>query len=216
MDILRRFDEGRRLTDDDVLWMTAKDREYYSEILKAAFHEREAEFYVDEYRRTADSWNAVNASGHYRKCKQAKKAHDLLTSIPAERQKTPRLRSAIATTHGGAMRDLKRLDEALDLGNHAHALTPQDFRPCTLLGAINFELGHYDIGQDWYAKAIERGATEHSIDYDLRGILLRADPAKCEKIKAFLLCEDPVRYQWVNNLRINKQRSTDKRGGKRN
>lgn len=214
MDILWRFDDGNRLTDDDVLWLTTEGQDYYSEILQAAFHEREAEFYASEYRRTSDPWSAVNASGHFRKCEQARKAHDLLASIPSERQKAPKLKSAIATTHGGVMRDLRRLDEALRLGNQAHALTPNNFRPCTLLGAVSFELGQYDIARDWYAKAIERGATERSIDYDLRGIFLRADSAKREEIKAFLLREDPARYRWVNNLHSSKSRSTEKRAGK--
>ena len=214
MNILHRLYDGNRLTDDDVLWMTTEGQNYYSETLQAEFHKREAEFYASEYRRTTDPWNAVNASGHLRKCEQASKAHDLLTSIPAERQEVPKLRSAIATTHGGVMRDLNCLDEALRLGNQAHALTPKDFRPCTLLCAVNFELGHYEIARDWYVKAIERGANERSIDYDLRGIFLRADPAKREEIKAFLLREDPARYRWVNNLHGSKLRSTGKRAGK--
>jgi tetratricopeptide (TPR) repeat protein len=211
MNILRRVNDGNRLSDDDVLWLTAEGQDYYSDLLQAAFHEREGEFYASEYRRTSDPWNAVNASGHFRKCEQARKAHDLLTSIPSERQKPPKLRSAIATTHGGVMRDLKRLDDALSLGNQAHALTPKDFRPCTLIGAVNFELGHYDIARDWYAKAIERGASERSIDYELHGIFLRADPARREEIKAFLLREDPVRYRWINNLHGKMSRSTGKR-----
>lgn len=214
MNLLRQIDDGNRLSDDDVLWLKAEGKDYYSDTLQAAFHEREAEFYRSEYQRTSDPWNAVNASGHFRKCEQAKEAHNLLTSIPSERPKAPKLRSAIATTHGGVMRDLGHLDDALRLGNQAHDLTPRDFRPCTLLGAVNFELGHYDIGRDWYAKAIERGATEHSIDYDLRGVLLRADPTKREEIKAFLLQEDPVRYRWVSNLLGGKSRSTEKRAGK--
>lgn len=211
MNILRRLDDGNRLSDDDVLWLTTEGQDYYSEILQEAFHEREAEFFASEYRRTSDPWNAVNASGHFRKCKRAKKALELLTSIPTERQKAPKLKSAIATTHGGVMRDLRRMDDALELGNQAHALTPMDFRPCTLLGAVYFELGHYDIGQVWYAKAIDRGATERSIDYDLRGIILRADSAKRAAIKAFLLSEDPVRYSWVNNPHGSKSRSKEKR-----
>lgn len=216
MNILHRFDGGNRLSDDDVLWLTTEGRDYFSEILQVAFHAREAEFYAGEYKRTTDPWNAVNASGHYRKCQQARKAHDLLTSIPAERQNAPKLKSAIATTHGGAMRDLNHLDEALSLGNQAHELTPKDFRPCTLLGAVNFELGHYDIGQDWYAKATERGASERSIDHDLLGILIRAAPTKREEIKAFLLREDPTRYQWVNNLHADKLRPREKRASKAN
>lgn len=215
MTILHRFDDGNRLTDDDVLWMKTEGRSYYSKCLQTAFHAREAEFYANEYRRTSDPWNAVNASGHYRKCEGAKQAHDLLISIPTERQKVPKLRSAIATTHGGVMRDLNGLDEALKLGNQAHADTPKDFRPCTLLGAVHFELGHYETGRDWYAKAIQRGASEHSIDYDLRGIFLRANPVKREEIKAFLLRENPDRYRWVNQ-QTSQLRSTEKQTNKNN
>lgn len=200
MDILRRIDAGNRLADDDILWLKTDGKDYDSEDLQAAIHAREADFYAAEYERTTDPWSAVNASGHYRKCRQAKKAHDLLVSIPRERQKVPKLRSAIATTHGGVMRDMKRWDEALKLGEEAHGLTPRDFRPCTLLGAVNFELGNYDAGRDWYAEAAERGASERSIDYDLRGILLRADPSRREEIKAYLLRADPARYQWVRRM----------------
>ena len=216
MRILRRFDDGNRLTDDDVLWMTTEGKDYFSEAFQSAFHAREADFLAGEYRRTNDPWNAVNASGHYRKCEQAREAHNLLTSIPLDRQKAPKLRSAIATTHGGVMRDLRHLAEALNLGKYAHELTPKDFRPCTLLGAVNFELGHYDIARDWYAKAIERGATERSIDCELRSIFLRAAPAKREEIKVFLLREDPDRYRWVNHLHGSNSRAAKKQAGKTN
>lgn len=200
MDILHRLDGGKRLSDQDIIWLTTEGKDYYTEILQAAFHEREAEFFTAEYKRTSDPWNAVNASGHYRKCNQAIKAHDLLISIPAARQKAPKLNSAICTTHGGVMRDLNRFDEALKFGGQAHALTPKDFRPCTLLGAVNIEMGDYLTGLDWYQKAKERGASERSIDYDLRGILLRAAKAKREEIKAVLLRVDSERYKWVRNL----------------
>jgi len=205
MDILHRLDGGNRLSDEDILWLTTDGSDYYTETLQTAFHEREAEFYTAEYKRTADPWNAVNASGHYRKCNQARKAHDLLASIPAGRQKAPKLISAICTAHGGVMRDLKRFNEALNFGDQAHALKPKDFRPCTLLGAVNFEMGNYDLGRDWYAKATELGASERTIDYDLRGIFLRADQAKREEIREFLLREDPVRYKWVIKLKVQDQ-----------
>ena len=80
---------------------------------------------------------------------------------------------------------------------------------------MNFELGNYDSGRDWYAKAIERGANERSIDYDLRGILLRASPAKRGEIKAFLLQADPDRYRWVN-LQANGIRTKVEKSGMRN
>jgi len=202
MSILRRLDGGNRLSDEDSLWLTTEGKDYYTEVLKTAFHEREAEFYATEYKRSSDPWNAVNASGHYRKCNQAKKAHDLLISIPAGSQKAPKLKSAICTTHGGVMRDLNRLDEALKFGEQAHTLTSKDFRPCTLLGALNIEMGNYGTGKDWYDKAEELGASKHSIDYDLRGIFIRADKAKRDEMRVFLLREDPVRYKWVHNFKV--------------
>jgi hypothetical protein len=200
MEILRRFDTGERLTDNDVLWLTTEGRDYYSEELQIAFHKREAEFFSSEYRITKDPWNAVNASGHYRKCNEAEAAHELLCSIPDVRELPPKLRSAIATTHGGVMRDLNRLDKALALGSRAHKMMLKDFRPCTLLGAVNFELGEYDTGRAWYAEAVRLGASERSVDADLKGIIRRANPAKREEIKAVLLSQDPDRYHWVTKM----------------
>lgn len=197
MDILRRIDAGNRLTDEDLLWLKTEGEEYYSDTLRAVFHEQEAKFFVSEYKRTQDPWMAVNASGHYRKCGQPKPAHDLLAPISVELQHSPKLKSALCTTHGGVMRDIEQFDKAMDLGQCAHALTPKDFRPCTLLGAVHMELGDYEAGQAWYKKAIERGASEHSIDHDLRGIYHRADSAKRAEIRSFLLKEDPVRYRWA-------------------
>ena len=208
MGIIQQLDDGNRVSENDALWLTTEGKDYYSVTLQSAFHEREAEYFANEYRRTSDPWNAINASAEYRKCKQASKANDLLASIPSARLTTPKLKSAVATTHGGAMRDLRRLDDALRHGNQAHALAPNDYYPCTLLGAVNFELGHYAIGQDWYTKAVERGAPEHSVDKDLRGILVRATPARRKEIQSFLLSKDPIRYKWVNDLSNKKPKST--------
>jgi len=46
--------------------------------------------------------------------------------------------------------------------------------------------------------------------------LIRAAPTKREEIKAFLLREDPTRYQWVNNLHADKLRPREKRASKAN
>ncbi len=59
MDILHRLDGGKRLSDEDIIWLTTEGKNYYTEILLAAFHEREAEFFKAEYKRTSDPWNAV-------------------------------------------------------------------------------------------------------------------------------------------------------------
>lgn len=199
MQILQRIDRGNRFSDEDFIWLTTEGAAYFTDILKKTYHDLEARFYASEYNQTNDPWSAVNASKHYRKSNQATKAHDLLISIPNASKREPKLNSAISTTHGGVMRDLNRFEEALKFGSQAHALTPKDYRPCTLLGAVNFEIGNYELGRNWYLKASERGASERSIDYDLRSIFKRADNGKREEIKAFLLGVDPIKYNWVNH-----------------
>lgn len=99
------------------------------------------------------------------------------------------------------MRDMGRLNDARQLGEQGHALQPLGYRPCTLLGAVHMELGNFGEARDWYVQAKERGASERTIDSDLRAIFLRADKAKREAIKSFLLTEDPHRYRWVNDNR---------------
>jgi len=201
MSILHRIDGGARFNDEDVLWLTTEGEDYYSDELRFEYHSREAAFFASEFARTRDPWNAVNASGHFRKCDGAIAAHELLESVASDALKTPKLKSAVRTTHGGVMRDLRRFDEALRYGTEAHVITDRDFRPCTLLGAVNFELGNYESARDWYAKAAERGASERSIDGELRGIYMRADKSKRDEIRAFLIREDPVRYNWAHRLR---------------
>lgn len=201
MDILKHIDSGSRLAEDDFVWLSTAAKEHFTEVLRRAYHLREAEFFADEYRRTQDPWNAVSASGHYRKCNQPEAALELLDSVSTRRLKDPKIKSAMCTTRGGVMRDMGQLNEARQLGMHGHEFKPLDFRPCTLLGAVHMELDNFDEARDWYAKAEERGASERAIDADLRSIFQRADQAKREAIKAFLLAEDPNRYRWVNDKR---------------
>ncbi len=103
----------------------------------------------------------------------------MLAAIDVNQQPDRKLQSALCTTYGGVKRDLGQRGKALDLGTKAHDLTPQDFRPCTLLGAVYIELGAYELGRDWYNKAEARGASEKSIDDDLRSIFcVRTQHAK--------------------------------------
>ena len=87
------------------------------------------------------------------------------------------------------------------MGETAHTLTPQDYRPCTLLGAVHMELRHFESGHEWYEKARELGAPEQGIDSELRSIFQQLDPAGREAMKSFLLAEDSHRYSWLKEIR---------------
>lgn len=197
MAILNSVDAGRRLGAEDYAWLAKLGRDYLSDELRAAYHRLEAKFYVEQYEQTRDPWAAINASSQLRKCGEAGTADALLSTIDAKAPRPSRLESALATARGGVMRDLGRRDEALRLGERAHALTPDDFRPCTLLGALYMENGDHHAGRDWYRKAVERGAEADSVDQELRRIFFRADFERQEALRAFLLAEDPVRYAWA-------------------
>ena len=197
MKILHRVDNGLRLSENDIIWLSTEGDEYYTKELREGYHKNEAEFYAHEFKKRKDPWAAVNASSHYRKCNEAEMADALLSTINMLSLKNVKLKSALCTTHGGAKRDLKQWEAALALGEQAHLLTPQNFRPCTLLGAVNMEIGHHDLGQSWYKKAVERGYSERAMDDDLRRIFMRAEESNKEKLRSHLLNLNPSRYSWA-------------------
>jgi hypothetical protein len=202
MIILENFDRGDRIPEAELAWLHTEAKSCFTEKLQGAHHLREAEYFADAYRRTRDPWNVVNASGHYRRCQLPHSALELIDEVPDSALNTTKIRSAMSTTQGGVMRDLGRRAEGIHLGKQAHTLTPKDFRPCTLLGALYMELGQFENGQDWYAKAEARGATIKSIDNELKAIFYRADKPAREALKAALLKDDSVRYGWVNDKRF--------------
>ena len=197
MPMLRKLNAGLRITEDDVVWLTTEGRDYATWEIMRVHNRLEADFFISEYTRTKNAWNAVNASGHLRKCDASAEAHALLSEIPANRLVRSKLRSAIFTTHGGALRDLQKFDEALTLGEKAHELTPNNFRPCTLLGAVNIELGRIEAGDAWYRKAERLGARADNIESDLRSVLARMSPDQRKQIVDKLLTLDSVQYAWL-------------------
>jgi hypothetical protein len=209
MKLLKSVDAGQRLSEEDFVWLSTVGKDYFSEQLRAAYHRLEAEFFAHEFQKTRDPWMAVNASGHYRKCGGAREAQSLLDTVDVDRQQSLKLRAALCTTHGGVMRDLRRWEEGLRLGERAHVIRPADYRPCTLLGAIHMETGNYSLGQEWYEKARARGASLAVIDQELRHIFFRADIAKQSEMRTFLLREDPVRFAWTRPRGKAGQRGSD-------
>lgn len=196
--LLQHIDTGNRLPNEELMWLSTTAKKNFTAELRIAYHRLEADFHTDQYRRTQDPWSVVNASGHYRKSDQPTTALELIDSVPRDRLKQPKIRSAILTTRGGVMRDLGQRLVAIEMAEMAHAQMPKDYRPCTLLGAVHMELQHFEKGNEWYEKARERGATAQGIDSELRSIFQQLDSVGREAMKNFLLAEDFHRYQWLN------------------
>jgi len=199
MSILHKLDSKSRLTEIDTVWLKSEGRDYQTEKILHAHHRLEADFCISEYKRTNDPWLSVNASAHLRKCAEPQEAIAMLSAIPVKRQEQAKLKSAIRTTHGGALRDLGHLIEALRMGEEAHTLLPNNFRPCTLLGALNIELGNFEVGHEWYRMAEARGAKPDSIEHEVRSLLAHMSPEKRDEAIRELLRIDPVQYRWLRN-----------------
>ena len=198
MNILRKVDKRERLSEKEVIWLSTEGLEYFTTELREVYHQNEADFHAGEFKKSKDPWSAVNASSHYRKCNESNTADSILNTISIFDIKNPKLKSALCTTHGGVKRDLMKYDEALRLGDQAHLLTPKDFRPCTLLGAVNIEIGNFELGQSWFRKAVERGYSEDSMDRELKNIFFRcSDKSKQDALRNNLLRLDPDRYSWA-------------------
>ncbi|MEI7899759.1 MAG: hypothetical protein WCK89_05870 [bacterium] len=201
MGLVRSLDKGIRIQEEDYVWLSTHGGENYDRYLtselESRYHAIEAEFLVSEFKRTGDPWHAVNASSLFRKCGQPGPAEKLLGGIDVSRIREAKLKSALYTTNGGVKRDLGDLAAAFELGGQAHALTPRDFRPCTLLGAVCYERGDCEQGRAWYDKAVERGFDEAAVDGELRSIFRRLDPQKRDGMREHLLGLDPIRYKWA-------------------
>lgn len=106
------------------------------------------------------------------------------------------------------MRDLCRLEEAKALASEAHHLTSSDYRPCTLLGAVHIQLGDLPVGHEWYAKAESLGASRQAIDQELRGLMKRSSIQEQQRIREFLLRQDPERFAWLRRWPVKSPSAT--------
>lgn len=208
IDILERVEVGARVADADVLWLVTND--YRSHELKCAIHEIEAKYFREVFEKTNDPWAAVNASSNFRKAESPSEALSLLDRIEFSSQSNDHLKSALCTTKGGALRDQRRHEEALHLGMQAHNFDARSFHPCSLVGAIHFEIGDFALGEQWFAMAVQRGATLDALDSEVRAIFRRLNDVRKSALADYLLKGDPVRYAWL------APKNTGKRSGRRN
>ena len=210
-EILSKLESDIRLSQDEAVWLNTIGKRFFSSKVRHKFHRLEANHYLQEFEKNKKNiWNAINASSQLRKCQASLEAEELLEKISIAGIKDKKLLSAYFTTLGGVRRDLRKVEVAIDNASKAHTLTPDNYRPCTLLGAIYMETYQYTLGHEWYEKASERGATNQSINADLKSIISKMDKAKRNEMIEHLLKLDPHAYSWLKSLKtavINKPTS---------
>lgn len=193
--LMRRLEVEERLTDEDCRWLISIDM--FTRPLRVAFHRNEAMHHKTAFERTRNPRDAVNANSHFRKAGDPSAGLALIKAVDLASLRDAKLRSALRTTMGGSLRDLGRSTEAMQAAIAGHADDQRSFHPCTLLGALHYELGSRGEGDIWFAKAVERGASTAVVDNELRIIWHRSSAAQRAEMRAHLLALDPHRYAWV-------------------
>lgn len=198
--VLGKLSIGERLSDNEKIWLETEGKGYFNKGNKVylTYHCIEAEHEQRLFDEDKNVWHAVNASSHFRKANMSREAEQLLSSIQQKVIPNKKLKSAFLTTFGGVKRDLGHFQAGIEMAEMAHVLLPKEFRPCTLLGALYFEIREYTTGSEWFEKAEELGAPKHNTDAEIKAIYHKADKEKKKELKNYLLSLDIKRYAWLN------------------
>jgi hypothetical protein len=165
-----------------------------------AYHRLEALFYEQEFKRTGSKWNLPNASSHWRKADEPRRALQLTNNLDLARIPENKLKSALLTTRGGACLDIEQLDEAEKCVRQAIEYQPDSHHPYTLMGAICYRQHEYSQGDYWFNEAIERGAKSEDVDYEIKRVVRDTkDENKRREVVEYLLNKDAMRYAWAKS-----------------
>ncbi|MEH1885226.1 hypothetical protein [Nostoc sp.] len=213
--ILQKLELKERLEPTDVAWLQDNNTEvpqatysYYmcqeyklfSGKILIAYHTIEANFYEQEFQRTDNKWNLVNASSHWRKANEPEQALQLTNNLHFDRIQVNKLKSALLTSRGGAFRDIEKLDKAENCAHQAIEYQPESHHPYTLMGAICFERHQYSDGEYWFQEAIQRGANPRDMDSEIKRVVKNAkDKNKHREVIEYLLKKDSQRYSWAKS-----------------
>jgi len=209
--ILQKLEQGERLNNDNILWLESEppfNPPFNERLFKPAkriftrHYELEALFAEQEYQRTKNKWFLVNASSYWRKADEPEKALRLTEQIDSNKIKEDKLKQALLTTRGGALRDLDKLMDAEKCALQAIEYWSKSHNPYTLLGAICYDTRRYEEGYCWFEEAKKRGATERDEDAEIKRILQKTkDKKELQALIGFLLNKNSHRYAWVTKYR---------------
>ncbi|AZG72632.1 hypothetical protein [Shewanella livingstonensis] len=186
----------KTITPEELKWLD--DIGFSSNLVVQKYHLHLAHQHFQNWKQKSLPWELVNASAAYRKAEvltKIKKALD--ESYPFNLPKNEKkLKSALLTTYGGVCRDLKDYVNSIKFGLEAHKVTPLNFRPCTLLGAVYLSTGEFDLGHEWYSKAKERGFRQDDYDNDIKSVYFRASDEMKNRLKQNLIATGH-KYKWL-------------------
>jgi len=192
--ILVKLESGDYLDNGDESWLWKNRLAGLIRIFAA----RAALECENRFKSTGDRWEAAIASKFWRKAGQSARAIAVTNGLAEQTLTNSRLKSAILTTRGGAFRDEKNLGEAEACGQQAIQFEHQSFHPYMLLGAVYYQKGEPQKGDDYFATARKLGAKPESQEREIKKAIGKAEVEERRIVAQYLLQKDPVKYHWAN------------------
>ncbi|RKZ89578.1 MAG: hypothetical protein DRR19_11380 [Candidatus Parabeggiatoa sp. nov. 1] len=214
--ILKKLDNEKRLKPEEFAWLEGEKLFKRESKIFITYHEIEATFYEQESERTGNQWNLANASSHWRSAEQPESALKLTDNLNFGKVKGGnRLKSALSNTRGGAFRDLGEFDNAERCALKAMKYCPESHYPYTLLGALCYATGRYGLGDEYFDKAVKRGASPRDKDAEIKRVIKNASKEERNKIMTYLLNKDAAQYHWVKKYILDlEKRDLEKKKSK--
>jgi hypothetical protein len=198
--ILQKLERGERLDPLLVIQLIEEGLLSPNGQVAIAHYRLEALFCEREFERTKSPYNLPTASSYWRKANEPRRALELTNKVNLAQISDKALKSRLLVTRGAALRDMAQLGEAATCAREAIKCQPDSHQPYTLMGAICYDLGEYEQGNEWFEKAIERGAEQEEMDEEIKRVVRNArDKNQQREAAQYLLNQDPVRYAWAQS-----------------
>ncbi len=181
--IILELEESHELDQADVGWLVDQE-----------LHPVLAVYYQNRAEKTGDEWDLVSSSSEWRKARIPEKSVALTRSINTN---DPKLRSALYTTRGAALKDTGNLNEAQKCAEMAIGATPSSYYPFNLMGAIKFQMGLPEEGDRNFAEAVRLGSSDVGQMRTLQGAIEKANAPEQRRVADYLLNKDPDKYKWA-------------------
>ena len=181
--ILVQLEEQEALDSTDISWL---EQENLFQVI--------ATFYEQELDKRGDKWNITRAGKYWRKAGNPQRTLTLTEGVVSPDRI---LVSAVWTTRGAAFRDLSELSEAEHCAFSALKYNPDSYYTYNLLGAVYYQKGQPEQGDNYFQKAVELGASPTEQIKDIKSALDNSGAANRKRVAEYLLRKDPVQYRWA-------------------
>lgn len=185
--ILQELEETGSLQEVYITWLI--DHRFYLVL---------ANYHYSKYLKDSDAWALAKSGRYFRQGGCPNIILDHVSEDAVTKIQDGRARSAVLTNRGGAKRDLSDLEGAKKDGLDAISVSPQSFHPHNLLGAIYYQTGQPELGDQHFQKAVSLGASLKQQEIEIRSALNMSTPEARQAVVEHLLRKDPIKYAWVN------------------